>query len=140
MSIESDLRDAQRRHGAIKKIMAGELTLGNTSKYATLEKEFTRLTDLVRKLEKEYEEEQRKPKEPPKKVEVKTSEKPTDPTATYERLMANVRDIDSALADVKATISKEKDSAKQAELRREENKLKQLWQKVVMAARDARKK
>lgn len=140
MSIESDLRDAQRRHGAIKKIMAGELTLGNTNKYATLEKEFTRLTDLVRKLEAEYAEEQRKPKPQAKQVEVKTSEKPTDLTAKYEQLMANVRDIDDALAAVGSALSKEKDAAKQAELRKEQNKLKQLWQKVVMAARDARKK
>jgi hypothetical protein len=60
------------------------------------------------------------------------------PANKFEAFMRNVADVDAAIAALREKLKDEKDVKKQMELRQEENKLKQLWSKLVMAARKSK--
>lgn len=138
-AIQSELDAVQRRHSAVKSFMAGELRLGNKEKYKELEKEFVKLTTQLRKLEQQVLDEQRTAEEAAKKaVKNRDISAPVPSGASYESLMANVHDVDKALADISKSLAKEKDNQRQNALRAEASKLRTLWSKLVKAARDAK--
>jgi len=140
-SAQAELREVQRRHGGIRKLIAGETRLGNTAKAAELEKEFLKLATKMRKLETiildEAADVAAAKEKADKEIEKQKAAKKKS-NSQFEQLMSNVRDVDDALISVRKAAAGEKDSHKKAKLYREESKLKKLWSRLVKAAAEAR--
>lgn len=138
---QAELREVQRKHSAYKKIMAGEIRLGNTAKAAAMEKEFNFLTNRMRVLERELIREEEDAKIAAEKAAKEAEKKKTakkDGAKEYETIMSQVRDVEVGLSDIRVALEKEKDEAKKSSIFAEQSKLKKLWSKLVMAAKNAR--